>query len=471
MLNDKRFMKRHGAPEKRGRYVLYWMQQAQRTRENHALDLAVQLANERSLPVVCCFILSPGYPEANVRHYTFMLEGLAELKDSFRELGIPFVLLEGTPPAALGPLLSSASVLVTDRGYLRHQRKWREEAEKLAARETVSFWEVDTDVVVPVEAASGKEEYSARTLRPKIHRQMEFYLRPEESPRPVLQGDLKELLPEVLLQEKPISIPDTLSRLKIDPAVGAVKRFRGGEKAAARRLEEFLLERLHRYGDSSHPEEELGSGLSPYLHFGQISPVRIARAVVREAGEQTGIREAADSFLEELVVRRELAINFVWYNQEYDRFAGMTYPWAYRTMEDHRGDPRPELYTMEDLEGAATGDPWWNAAMEEMVHTGTMQSYMRMYWCKKILEWSRTPEEAYERAILLNNRYFLDGRDANSYAGVAWCFGKHDRAWSERDVFGKLRYMNAAGLKRKFRMEGYVERVRKLKEAEGNVSD
>jgi deoxyribodipyrimidine photo-lyase len=192
--------------------------------------------------------------------------------------------------------------------------------------------------------------------------------------------------------------------------------------------------------------------MSPYLHFGQVSPVTLALHAQEQGGSGT------PAFLEELIVRRELAVNFVRYNDHYDSFASLP-AWAQKTLELHQGDQREYGYSVDELERAATHDPYWNTAQMEMVKTGKMQGYMRMYWGKKILEWSRTPQDAYSVALYLNNKYEIDGRDPNGYAGIAWCFGKHDRPWGERPVFGMVRYMNAPGLTRKFAMDRYLEKV------------
>jgi deoxyribodipyrimidine photo-lyase len=214
-----------------------------------------------------------------------------------------------------------------------------------------------------------------------------------------------------------------------------------------------MKERCYYYGQKgSDPGAHMVSDLSPYIHFGQISPVYIAREVIRcnKAGK--------DAFLEELIVRRELSINYVYYNDFYAGYEALP-AWARETLSAHKGDKRPYLYDLQSLERAETHDPYWNAAQAEMVRRGKMHGYMRMYWGKKILEWSPSPREAFSRALYLNNKYELDGRDPNGFAGVAWCFGKHDRAWPERPVFGKVRYMNAAGLERKFNMAAYVKSI------------
>jgi deoxyribodipyrimidine photo-lyase len=321
------------------------------------------------------------------------------------------------------------------------------------ARRTVI--QVESDAVVPVETASEKEEIGARTLRPRIHRLWHDYLRAlpagavgRSSLSLGLQGDFDPADPEAVL-----------GRLRIDRSVGPVRRFRGGYAAARRRLDAFVRGELRGYaGGRNEPADWHSSRLSPYLHFGQISPLEVALAARRARG--VGVDDRA-ALLEELIVRRELAINFVHFNRRYDSYRCLP-RWAVQSLTQHCKDRRLAIYRRAALEAARTADPYWNAAMREMVHTGFMQNYMRMYWGKKILEWSPTPEAAFRRALYLNNRYFLDGRDPNSYAGVAWCFGVHDRAWSERPVFGKVRYMNDRGLERKFDMERYIREVDRL---------
>ena len=248
-----------------------------------------------------------------------------------------------------------------------------------------------------------------------------------------------------------------LSRLTIDRTVAPSDIFTGGTGEANLRFEQFLRDRLEGFADNRNdPGGDGGSDMSPYLHFGQVSPVTLA-LLAREHGGQ-----GTPAFLEELIVRRELAVNFVRYNDHYDSFASLP-AWAQKTLALHQADQREFGYSPAELERAATHDPYWNTAQQEMVKTGKMQGYMRMYWGKKILEWSKTPQEAYLTALYLNNKYEIDGRDPNGYAGVAWCFGKHDRPWGERPIFGMVRYMNAQGLKRKFAMERYGEKVRQIR--------
>jgi len=307
--------------------------------------------------------------------------------------------------------------------------------------------------------ASGKQEWSAATLRPKIQRLLDGYLgAPERAPRPVrdslglvVKGDIASLDAALL------------SSLPIDRSVPVVRGAPGGAREAARLLRDFVDTRLAFYGDERHdPGLGIASGLSPYLHFGQISPVRVARAVAGARGVPEG---AAAAFREQLIVRRELSMNFAAHAAAYDSFAALP-RWARTTLGAHARDPRPYRYNRAVLEAAATHDPYWNAAMREMKAAGRMHGYMRMYWGKKIIEWSVSPEAAYRTMLSLNNRWFLDGRDPSSYAGVAWCFGLHDRPWAERPVFGMVRYMNDAGLGRKFDMDEYIRGVELLEKRE-----
>ena len=446
MIDNSRLQVYRAGPPVPGHYVLYWMQQAQRTRFNHALEWAVATANACRLPLVVAVAVADAFPGANARHYTFMLQGLADVAAALQERGIAFTVRRGDPPAVIASLAAGAALLVGDVGYLRLQRQWRE---AVAACIRCPFTAVETDVIVPVGQASGKEEYAARTLRPKIHRLLDRYL------VPVLP--VSPLMPVPAAFATPASIPAP-SRLPLDRSVPPSPVFTGGQRAAEALLGRFIAEMLPRYHtDRNDPSGGLCSNMSPYLHFGQISPLEIALRV-RAAGVQP---EAAESFLEELIVRRELSMNLVQYNPGYDTYAALP-GWARLTLDKHRHDPREALYSRAQFEQARTHDPYWNAAQREMLLAGKMHNYMRMYWGKKVIAWSATPEEAFETLLYLNNRYELDGRDANGFTGVAWCFGKHDRPWGERPVFGTVRYMAASGLERKFNMADYVRKVGEL---------
>jgi len=444
-----------------GDYVLYWMQQSQRIEYNHALVYAILQANKQNLPLVVFFGLSESYPDANERHYTFMLEGLSEVEKTLKSLGITFVCLLGTPENSIEGLLGNTRYLVMDKGYLRHQREWRTIVAKTAQEHGVlSCVEIEADTIVPVSVASPKEEYMARTLRPKIEKLLPHYVYSIELPeienrqRVTLDSDS---------QNKVIDFSDietVINRLPIDHTVKRSDIYHGGHREAMRHLTTFVEEKLINYGESNSPAVDLTSKLSMYLHFGHISALEIYHVLSKEPSLSPDAQSAKNQFIEQLIVRRELAINYVTYREGYDTFDTMTNAWAYQTMGIHQYDDRDYLYTQEQMILGQTHDDYFNTCMLEMVHTGFMHSYMRMYWCKKIIEWTPSHRDAYKIAVTLNNRYFIDGRDANSYTGIAWCFGLHDQGFRERAIFGKLRYMNDLGLRRKFDMNQYIQRIK-----------
>jgi deoxyribodipyrimidine photo-lyase len=437
----------------RGLYVLYWMQQSQRVQFNHALEFAVRTANDRNQPLMVVFALTEAYPEANWRHYAFMLEGLQDVQKQLTARGIAFKIIIGDPVRSVLKAAEKASTLICDRGYLRHQRQWRHIAAHSAPCPVI---QVESDVLVPVEVVSPKAEYAARTIRSKIKR-----LLPEYS---VALRPLKLKRSDLALAD-PVDIEAIGPRLRIDRSTGRVSSFiSGGHTNALKQLKTFLAQRLPDYDrHRNRPNMDGGSMMSPFLHFGHISPLEIALAVEKADGPL----EAKAAFMEELIVRRELAINYVFYCPNYDHFGGLP-RWARLTLAEHDHDPRDPVYTPKQLETAATHDPYWNAAMLEMKHTGYMHTYMRMYWGKKILQWRPKPEDAFDLTLKLNNKYFIDGRDPNSFAGVAWIYGLHDQAWKERAIFGKIRYMARSGLERKFDMPGYLA---KIKSRIANFSD
>lgn len=445
-------------PREGGAYVLYWMQQAQRAEGNPALDHAVEIGNELGLPVAVCFGLtglqSPPYPEANARHYVFMLQGLAEVARTLEKRGIAFTIRSGSPDEVALALSRDAAVLVCDRGYLRPSRDW---AETVAAKATCQVVQVETDVVVPLELASPKHEFAARTLRPKIERLWDEHLAEPVAPKLRRKATDLDLRSDIDLSDPGKAV----ARLKVDASVGPVRRFAGGLAAARERLAAFLSDGFDGYKESrSSPERATVSHLSPNLHFGQISPVEVALA----ARAAKGGREDRASFLDELIVRRELSMNHAFYEPRYATYEAVP-DWARTTLDQHRGDERPYLYSRAQLEAGETHDRFWNAAMREMRETGYMHNRLRMYWGKKIVEWQPSPEEAFDTALWLNNRYFVDGRDANSFTNVGWLFGLHDRPWGRRPVFGTVRYMSENSL-RKFDAAAYVRSVDELVAAE-----
>jgi len=455
MIQEERIAYLSQKPFGKGRYVLYWIQAAPRVTCNHAYQYAVRMADRLSLPLLACFNLVPGYPEATLPQYRFLIEGLLTLSRALEEQGVQLVIITGVPGAAPLALGNDAALVVTDKGYLRFQNQWKEQ---VAAELDSPLVQVETNVVVPVSMASLKEEWSAATFRKKIAPQIDRFLISIEEKKPSrsslnldagsVRGETDESLLAGVFNENSVKH----GSIQPDPLP-----WTGGESEAKDRLNRFISGKLDRYpADRNDPATGVLSSMSPYLHFGQISPLFIAQKILGSRNPSAGI------YLEELIVRRELSINFVSYNPHYDEFSGLP-DWAKKTLNQHSTDHRDYLYRFSEFESAQTHDPYWNAAQVEMILTGKMHGYMRMYWGKKILEWSETPQEAFRTVIGLNNKYELDGRDPNGYAGVAWCFGKHDRPWQERPVFGTIRYMTAAGLNRKFDANRYVSRIEELR--------
>jgi deoxyribodipyrimidine photo-lyase len=373
-----------------------------------------------------------------------MIKGLQELEKELQKKNIPLFLLPGTPEKVIPPFVRKHHVgaIVVDFNPLRLTMKWKESV--LRATD-IPFYEVDAHNIVPCWTASPKQEFAARTFRPRIHRVLPDYL--DEYPT------LKRHPFSWKGRVSPVKWEHGFLSLKVDRRISEVTWLRPGEKAALRKMKDFMKNGLSLYGAKRNDPSQGGqSDLSPYLHFGQLS----AQRTVLESLQTNAHKDSREGFLEELIVRRELSDNFCYYNSHYDRFEGFP-AWAKKTLDAHRRDKRPYLYTPKQFENAATHDDLWNAAQREMVKKGKMHGYMRMYWAKKILEWTKSPEEALETAIFLNDRYELDGRDPNGYTGVAWSIGGvHDRAWSERPVFGKIRFMSRNGCKSKFDINAYI---------------
>lgn len=448
MIESERIENLNERKESSAEFILYWMQQSQRTHYNHGLEYAIQKGNELKKPVIVYFGITDRFPEANLRHYSFMIQGLQDVEKNLAKRNIQFVVHIEHPVDGIIKLAEDACLVVVDRGYLRVQKEWRKQvADKIGC----PLVQVESDVVVPVETASTKEEYAAYTLRPKIHQYLNRFL------TELHETLVKKSSLEYDFSSISITDPDQiLKKLEVNDSVKPTSLFNGGEEEAKKVLQSFLQNHIQEYEDKSNdPSYQVTSQLSPYLHFGQISPVYVALEVRKNAPSY------ADSFLEELIVRRELSMNFVYFNHKYDSLSCLP-EWALDTLQKHESDEREYVYTLDELDRAATHDPYWNAAQKEMRLTGKMHGYMRMYWGKKILQWTETVSEGFQNALFLNNKYELDGRDPNGFAGVAWCFGKHDRAWKERKVYGKIRYMSKEGLERKTNIGKYVTSVERI---------
>jgi deoxyribodipyrimidine photo-lyase len=426
------------------------MQRAQRGIDNPALNLAIALGNVLSLPVIAVFGLTANYPGAEKRHYRFLVQGLVDAEKDLAKRGVPLVVRLGEPDQVVMELVTelTPAILIGDENPVRVAQLWRR---RLAERLQIPFHAVDSDVVVPT-SLFPKEEFAARTLRPKIQRIWDEYLKP--LPTPIARVNWQEALPRGSRID-----PDSLmAELNVGGA-SEIPDYAGGAREALRRLNLFIEHRLPQYATGrNEPTPYMTSELSAHLHFGHISPLTIALKVLAADAP----RESIDAYIEELIVRRELAINFVARNPKYDQYEGCP-DWGRKTLTAHAKDPRPVIYTARQLEQADTHDPLWNASQKEMVLTGRMHNYMRMYWAKKILEWSPDAETAFGIAVELNDRYEMDGRDPNGYTGIAWAIGgKHDRPWPERPIFGTIRFMSYDGARRKLDSDGYIARVATL---------
>jgi len=441
-------------PRSGGRYVVYWAQANRRVDSNHALSFAAHLANSLGLPVLFYEGLTCSHPHANYRLHAFILEGVPDNAARAAALGIGYVFYyrrrRSDPDDIVYRLAADAAAVVTDDypGYLV-----RDHNRSVSRKIGIPYYAVDASCIVPMEHF-GKQEYAAYTIRPKIHRVLQEHLKPVAPIR--IKKRWMGALPSFHTEVTHESIPALLAASEIDHSVAPSAEFRGGRREAKRRLRHFLTHNLKRYARlSREPSERSTSQLSPYLHFGHISSLEIALAVQDYAAEHKLI---ATEFLEQLIVRRELAFNFARYGPSPDKLASLPI-WAQTTLKKHAKDRRKPLYTSRQFEQADTHDPLWNATQRELLRDGVIQGYYRMYWGKKIVEWCRSHQEALEIMIHLHDRYALDGRDPNTYANILWCFGLHDRPWPERPVLGTARYMSFDGMKRKTDVDAYVRQM------------
>jgi deoxyribodipyrimidine photo-lyase len=428
-----------------------------RSSHNHALTFAMRRANELRLPLVVYEGLKYYYPWASDRLHTFILEGVEEKRREFQRLGIRYLFYlqndDAAPKQTVARLARYAACIVTDDYPCfiipDHNRRLAEGAE-------IPVYAVDSNGVIPM-SKFGLEEYAAYTIRPKIKKLVPSYLKPFAEESVGTDGAGLEIdCPDTEMDDEGIAA--LVAECDIDHSVRPSTIYHGGTANGRARLEKFVDEILPGYEKTrNRPEIDGSSRLSPYLHFGFLSPLEIALAVEGSAAPQG----AKDAYLEELIVRRELSFNFTLRNPNYDSLASLP-AWVQKTVREHVDDERQFIYSLEELEKGETHDELWNAAQREMVATGEMHNYVRMLWGKNVIAWSRTYEIAFETLVHLNNKYCLDGRDPNSYAGILWCFGKHDRPWMERPVFGTIRYMTSGSTGTKFDSKRYIEWTKTL---------
>lgn len=456
-INERVIQLNDGRVNADARYVLYWMQMYKRVDNNHALIYAIRRANELKLPLVVYEGLKYYYPWASDRIHTFILEGVEEKRKAFEKLGIRYIFYlqkdADSPKQTVAKLAKDAALIVTDDFPCfiipEHNRR-------IAIRADIPVYAVDSNGIIPM-SKFDKEEYAAYTIRPKINKLLEHYLKPPPNETvDVSSVDLRVDCPETHVTEENIS--KLVAECEIDHTVAASEYYHGGTANGRKRLRKFVKEILPDYDKArSKPDKDGSSRLSSYLHFGFLSSLEIALSVRDAEAPQ----ESIDAYLEELIVRRELSYNLTLFSDKYDSLTALP-AWVQKTMREHHDDERQFVYSLEQLEAGETHDELWNAAQREMVVTGEMHNYVRMLWGKNIIAWSRTFEEAFAALVHLNNKYCLDGRNPNSYAGILWCFGKHDRPWMERPVFGTIRYMTSGSTGKKFDSKKYIEWTKDL---------
>ena len=443
-------VRRAGPPAPDGACVVYWMQRAHRGIDNPALDVAVAVANELHKPLVAFLAPMPFYPHANLRHYRFLADGIPDIAAALAKRNIGFI-FRRFPNHSLLRFCDEvkAAIVIGDENPMREPEGWRQTATR---KLKVPLWTVDADVIVPSKLLE-KAQYAAHIIRPRLQAQFKQFLLASSNPRAKVSWQAPKHL-AALDPDLQKTGMDLTEGWPLDRSVSPVSTWRGGSVEALRLLDDFAKNKLRGYGTMRNkPEIDHTSRLSPYLHFGHISPVTVALAVQNSDAPKPD----KEAFLNQVITWRELAINLVRFNPEYDNFE-CGEPWAHRTLAKHARDPRPVLYSEKQLESAETHDSLWNAAQMQMLDRGWMHNYLRMYWAKKILEWSPSAAEAYRRAVYLNDKYFLDGRDPNGYAGIAWSIvGKFDRPWFERPIFGQIRYMSGQSTGKKFDSKKYIE--------------
>lgn len=445
--NKNRFRKINEADsdfEKNSGPVVYWMSRDQRIKDNFALEYAQKIAKENKRPLIVFFALVDNFLEAQARQFGFMLRGLESLSQKLSEKNIPFVIEIGEPSKTVVDFVkkNKTPFLVTDFDPLKIKKKWKKD---ISREINIPFIEVDTHNIIPVWVVSQKQEYGAYTLRPKIKKILSEYINDN--------FDLKKHPFDTDIKPTKFSTNSLLEKIKIKKDVAEVDWIKPGETEAIKHLKYFIENVLKTYDTKRNdPNQKAQSNMSPYLHFGQIASITITKEI---NNSKTPI-VSKEAYLEELIVRKELSDNFCEYNSKYDSTDGFP-DWAKKSFEVTRKDKREFLYTKSDFEKAKTHDDLWNAAQMEMVKTGKMHGYMRMYWAKKILEWTENPEKAMDIAIYLNDKYELDGRDPNGYAGISWSIGgTHDRAWFKRPIFGQIRFMSHKGCEGKFDTKQYI---------------
>jgi deoxyribodipyrimidine photo-lyase len=421
---------------------------------------AVEIANRLDLPVLFYEGLTCTYEYANDRLHTFILEAVPETARRLEKAGVGYVFYlrrkRESRNDALYQLANRAAAVVTDDypTFIAHEHNAR-----VPRKLDVAYYVVDSSCVIPMREIK-ERQYAACTIRPRIHRALAKYLCPTDTLN--VKRRFSGKVPAFHTEVTAANIPELVGSCDIDHSIAPSLAFRGGRLEAEKLLDHFLRRNLKRYANTrNEPSEHATSQMSPYLHFGQISSLEIALAVQDYAHRH---KLSDKEFLEELIVRRELAFNYVRHVHDPRSLANLP-EWCQVNMEKHARDERHPRYSRKQLEQAETYDELWNATQKEMLLRGKIHGYYRMYWGKKIIEWTPRYQDAVDIMIDIHGKYALDGRDPNTYTNVLWCFGLHDRPWAERPIFGKMRYMSLEGMKRKTDTQAYINEIAQLERA------
>lgn len=464
-------------PRADGSFVLYWMTAYRRHQYNFALQHAIDWANELKKPLVVLEAVRIRYRWTSDRFHRFILDGMVDNAAAFsksKAVYLPYVEPQPGEGSGLVESLAGEACLTVSDDFpcFFHPTLYRRIASKWPSRIEL----VDSNGILPMRAAD-RTFTVAHSYRRFMQKTVPSHLLdfPEPSPLKKLRMAASMAIPGTILKRWPMTPADklvdlSLDKLAIDHTVKPTS-LTGGSQAARKSLDRFVNERLRTYSDDrNEPAKSGSSNLSPYLHFGHISPHEIMERLIeangwnpsrlgKANGKMTGfwnMNEHSEAFLDQLLTWREIGFNQCWRDANYDRYESLP-TWAQTTLAEHADDRREFMYTLEQFEASQTHDKLWNAAQRQLVRDGIIHNYLRMLWGKKILHWSESPQTALQIMIQLNNKYALDGRDPNSYSGIFWTLGRYDRAWGpERPIFGKIRYMTSESTQSKFRLKEYL---------------
>jgi deoxyribodipyrimidine photo-lyase len=455
-MNDDRIKILKDKEPSNGPYVLYHMALSPRVENNEALAFAIKKANslEKKLIVSSSLKKKAGFS----KHQKFEIEGLKEVFKDLKKIKIKHLLFKGDIESIPKKFTKDVCALIVEKAFLKEDQS---KQKKLIKKTDCPVWEVDNNLVVPVDTTSDKREYAARTIRPKITKKYSEYLTLTKLPKLENSSLKSKVKSDLDLSLKTESLLEKIGHRKKQSKESF--KFKGGYKEAKKTLTSFIRSHLDDYADKRMEvfDSSGHSDLSPYLRYGHISPVEVIKKV---EDARSGNHKGRKAFVEELLVRRELAFNFVHFEKNYDSFNCLP-DWAKESLEKHDSDERDPKYTKSEFENAKTDDDLWNACMNTMKNNGYLHNALRMYWGKKVLEWSSSSSYGYKILIELNNKYFLDGRDPNSYANTLWCFGLHDRAWGESDIYGKVRkYSKSNAVKKLGGKEGLQKFIKQSTE-------